>query len=47
MKTLRYITIMIALAVIVSSCSDYLEAPAKSSLDESVIFLNPTLRKVQ
>lgn len=45
MKTFRYITIMIALTVGVSSCSDYLDAPAKSTLDESVIFSQPDLAK--
>src|SRR6188768_1744572 len=44
MKTLKYITIVV-LGSIISSCSDYLEAPTKSTLDESVIFSTADLAK--
>ncbi len=35
--------IMIAVAVLTSSCKDMLDAPAQSSLDEAVIFSTPSL----
>ena len=42
MKKIFYI-ISIVFAVIFMSCKDYLEAPSKSTLDESLIFSNPSL----
>jgi hypothetical protein len=44
MKKIAYI-IGIVVAVVMTSCSDYLEAPTKSSLDESVIFSTYDLAK--
>ena len=44
MKKLIYI-IGIVVAVALTSCGDYLEAPTKSSIDESVIFSTPDLAK--
>jgi len=44
MKKITYI-IGIVIAVVMTSCSDYLEAPTKSSLDESVIFSTYDLAK--
>ena len=44
MKKIIYITIVL-FAGILFSCEDYLEAPTKSSLDESVIFSTPDLAK--
>jgi len=44
MKRIIYI-IGIVLAGVTISCDDYLEAPTKSSLDESVIFSTPDLAK--
>jgi starch-binding outer membrane protein, SusD/RagB family len=44
MKTLKYISCIVALGLL-ASCNDYLEAPAKSTLDESVIFSTPDLAK--
>ncbi len=44
MKKLIYITIVFFAGILVS-CEDYLEAPTKSSLDESVIFSTPDLAK--
>ncbi|HBL75526.1 MAG: carbohydrate-binding protein SusD [Bacteroidetes bacterium GWF2_42_66] len=44
MKKIKYI-IGIVIAGAMMSCSDYLEAPTKSSLDESVIFSTPDLAK--
>ena len=44
MKKMKYI-IGIVIAGAMMSCSDYLEAPTKSSLDESVIFSTPDLAK--
>lgn len=44
MKKLIYSLIIIfSLSAVLSSCEDVLEAPTKSSLDESVIFSNPSL----
>jgi starch-binding outer membrane protein, SusD/RagB family len=44
MKKLIYnLIIIFSLTVVMSSCEDVLEAPTKSSLDESVIFSNPSL----
>ncbi len=44
MKRVKYI-LGILLAVFMTACEDYLEAPTKSSLDESVIFSTPDLAK--
>lgn len=44
MKKLTYIVGILA-ASMLSSCDDFLEAPTKSSLDESVIFSTPDLAK--
>lgn len=44
MKKFLYIA-GIALFVMLTSCEDYLEAPTKSSLDESIIFSTPDLAK--
>ena len=44
MKILKYITIIV-IAGGLSACEDYLEAPAQSSLDESVIFSTYDLAK--
>jgi starch-binding outer membrane protein, SusD/RagB family len=44
MKKISYI-IAVVLAGVFSSCQDYLEAPTKSSLDESVIFSTPDLAR--
>src|SRR6187551_3315858 len=44
MKKITYI-IAIFTATVFSACNDYLEAPTKSSLDESVIFSTPDLAK--
>jgi starch-binding outer membrane protein, SusD/RagB family len=43
MKKIIYLLFAISLMVMASSCEDILEAPTKSSLDESVIFSNETL----
>jgi hypothetical protein len=43
MRHIKYLLIVIATAV--TSCDDFLEAPTKSSLDESVIFSTPDLAK--
>ena len=44
MKKLIYLSaIIFSLSALLSSCEDVLEAPTKSSLDESVIFSNPSL----
>jgi starch-binding outer membrane protein, SusD/RagB family len=44
MKNLIYLSaIIFSLTAVLSSCEDVLEAPTKSSLDESVIFSNPSL----
>ena len=44
MKKLIYnLILIVSLTAILSSCKDVLEAPTKSSLDESVIFSNPSL----
>lgn len=44
MKTFKYIACILALGVL-ASCNDFLEAPAKSTLDESVIFSTPDLAR--
>jgi len=44
MKKITYI-VGIVVAVVMMSCKDYLEAPTKSSLDESIIFSTPDLAK--
>ncbi len=44
MKNLKYIAGIFVASIFVS-CSDFLEAPTKSSLDESVIFSTPALAK--
>ena len=44
MKKITYI-VGIVVAVVMMSCNDYLEAPTKSSMDESVIFSTPDLAK--
>jgi starch-binding outer membrane protein, SusD/RagB family len=43
MKKIYYMFLTISLLTVISSCEDILEAPTKSSLDESVIFSDPTL----
>ena len=44
MKKIVYsLIILLSLSVVMSSCEDVLEAPTKSSLDESVIFSNASL----
>ncbi len=43
MKKFVYIIISIVLAGLLVSCEDFLEAPSQSTLDESLIFSNPTL----
>ncbi|TNF40102.1 MAG: RagB/SusD family nutrient uptake outer membrane protein, partial [Bacteroidetes bacterium] len=43
MKKYAYIIISIVFAGLLVSCEDFLEAPSKSTLDESLIFSNPTL----
>lgn len=43
MKKIIYLLFALSLMVMASSCEDVLEAPTKSSLDESVIFSNETL----
>ena len=44
MKKITHI-VGIVVAAVIMSCSDYLEAPTKSSLDELVIFSTPDLAK--
>jgi hypothetical protein len=44
MKKISYL-IVIVTATLVTACDDYLEAPTKSSLDESVIFSTPDLAR--
>lgn len=44
MKKIKYL-VGIVIASFFSSCDDYLEAPAKSTLDESVIFSTPDLAR--
>jgi starch-binding outer membrane protein, SusD/RagB family len=44
MKNIKYI-VAVAIASLLASCDEYLEAPTKSSLDESVIFSTPDLAK--
>lgn len=44
MKIYIYI-IAIAIGAIMASCDDYLEAPTKSSLDQSIIFSSPDLAR--
>ena len=43
MKKFVYILISIVFAGLLVSCEDFLEAPSQSTLDESLIFSNPTL----
>jgi len=43
MKKFLYIIISIVFAGLLVSCEDFLEAPSQSTLDESLIFSNPTL----
>jgi starch-binding outer membrane protein, SusD/RagB family len=43
MKKILYLFIAISLVGVISSCEDLLDAPTKSSLDESVVFSDPTL----
>ncbi len=43
MKKYVYIIISLVFAGLLVSCEDFLEAPSKSTLDESLIFSNPTL----
>ncbi len=43
MKKYIYIIISIVFAGLLVSCEDFLEAPSQSTLDESLIFSNPTL----
>jgi hypothetical protein len=45
MRKIAYIA-GFAIAGLLTSCEEFLEAPSKSSLDESVIFSNPTLTKM-
>src|SRR6187401_1285355 len=40
-----YTAAVVMAGLVVTACSDYLDAPAKSSLDESVIFSTPDLAK--
>src|SRR5688572_19954255 len=44
MKAFKYIS-LIVLAGVITSCDDFLEAPPKSTIDESVIFSTPDLAK--
>src|SRR5688572_9511644 len=44
MKKITY-ALAVMIAIVLTSCDDYLEAPTKSSLDESVIFSTPDLAK--
>jgi starch-binding outer membrane protein, SusD/RagB family len=44
MRTIKY-GVAVMLMGILSSCDEFLEAPTKSSLDESVIFSTPDLAK--
>jgi starch-binding outer membrane protein, SusD/RagB family len=44
MKKITY-ALAVMVASVLTSCDDYLEAPTKSSLDESVIFSTPDLAK--
>jgi len=44
MKKIKYL-VAVMIAGVFTSCSDYLEAPTKSSLDESIIFSTPDLAK--
>jgi hypothetical protein len=44
MKKITYLFVAM-IASVMASCDDYLEAPTKSSLDESVIFSTPDLAK--
>lgn len=43
MKKFAYIIISIVFAGLVVSCENFLDAPSQSTLDESLIFSNPTL----
>jgi starch-binding outer membrane protein, SusD/RagB family len=43
MKKILLIILVFSLAGVISSCEDLLDAPEKSSLDESVVFSNPSL----
>ncbi|MCU0459498.1 MAG: RagB/SusD family nutrient uptake outer membrane protein [Bacteroidales bacterium] len=43
MKKYLYIIISLVFAGLLVSCEDFLEAPSQSTLDESLIFSNPTL----
>jgi starch-binding outer membrane protein, SusD/RagB family len=43
MKKIFHLIIALFFTLSLSSCDDILDAPTKSSLDESVIFSDPTL----
>lgn len=43
MKKFRYIIGVVAAAFMLSSCEEYLDTPAQSTLDESIIFSTPDL----
>ncbi|WP_133641412.1 RagB/SusD family nutrient uptake outer membrane protein [Sphingobacterium paludis] len=43
MKNLVHTTLLLAGILLASSCNDFLEAPAKSSMEAEVIFSDPTL----
>ncbi|WP_037499766.1 RagB/SusD family nutrient uptake outer membrane protein [Sphingobacterium deserti] len=43
MKNLLHTTLLLASILLASSCNDFLEAPAKSSMEAEVIFSDPTL----
>lgn len=45
MRKITYITTLI-LASLLISCEDFLDAPSKSTIDESLLFANPTLAKM-
>lgn len=45
MRKIIYITTLV-LASILISCEDFLDAPSKSTIDESLLFANPTLAKM-
>ncbi len=45
MKTITNISILVALALMSLSCNKFLDAPTKSSLDESVIYSTPAYAK--
>ncbi|MFW5726076.1 MAG: RagB/SusD family nutrient uptake outer membrane protein [Bacteroidota bacterium] len=42
-KIFHLFVVLLLVTVVMSGCEDFLDAPSKSALDESVVFSNPTL----